>query len=275
MWQEGTKEFTRKCNKIAEAFSDFDVEQVLPVDIAEYVDQWEGQRMAEAWLSHLSGFLTWCCRKGLRSDNPCQHVKVEKAKSKQKYMTHEQYHAIRDAALIGKDGRPTSSGVRLQCYMDLCYLLYQRTTEIRLLKKSNIDLDKKEIHFLPTKTERTSGYSVIVPITKEIEEVIRLALKNSHEDCPYLIHSDENEVYTRSGIGSAFRRAAERAGIKGLSLKSLRAKAATDAKQAGYTKAQIRIGLAHTDESMTDNYIKMMIPERSEVTLTPPPKKKY
>lgn len=273
MWQEGTKEVTRQCNVIAKSFSDFDVDQVLPVDIANFVDQWEGQRMAEVWLSRLSGFFAWCCRKGTRSNNPCSDVTVEKAKSIPIYITDEQYHAIRDAAMIGLDGRPTSSGIRLQCYMDLCYLLYQRTTEIRLLKKSQIDLEKKEIHFSPTKTEDSSGYKLIVPITPDIEAVLKIALENSVDDCPYLIHSDENDVYTRTGIGSAFRRAALRAGIKGLNLKALRAKAATDAELSGFAKEKIQVGLAHTDTSMTEKYIKMRLPKRSEVVLTPPKKK--
>jgi integrase len=273
MWQEGTKEINRECSFVAESFADIDVANVVPVDVAEFVDQWEGRRMAEVWLSFLSGFFAWCCRKGYRTDNPCSNVKVEKAKAKKIYITHDQYHAIRDAALIGKDGRPTSSGVSLQCYMDLCYLLYQRTTEIRLLKKDSIDLDKKEIIFKPTKTEVSSAASVIVPISEEIEKVVLLALKHSHPDCPYLIHSDNNDAYTRTGIGSAFRRAAERAGIKGVNLKALRAKAATDAELAGFADEQIMVGLAHTDKSMTANYIKMRLPKRSEVVLPMPAKK--
>ena len=202
--------------------------------------------------------------------NPCREVKVEKVSASKVYITDQQYHAIRDAALIGKDGRPTPSGVTLQCYMDLCYLLYQRSTEIRLLKKENIDLFYREIHFKPTKTERTSGASVIVPISENILKVILIALQNSNKDCPYLIHTDENEPYTRTGIGSAFRRAAERANIKGPTLKAIRAKAITDAKRAGYETKQLKVAAAHTTESMTEVYIKMRLPERSEVILDMP-----
>lgn len=272
MWKEGTKEVTRQCTRIAEAFADFDVDQVLPVDIASFVDQWEGQRMAQLWHSRLSGFFTWCCRKGYMTSNPCREVKVEKPKANKAYLSHADFYAIREAALLGKDGRPTASGPRLQCYMDLCYLMYQRSTEIRLLKKNRIDLAKMQIEFTPTKTERSSGASVIVPISEAIAEVIRRAMNFSKKECTYLFHTDEEQPYTTNGIGTAFRRAAERAGIEGATLKGLRAKALTDAKIAGYEMKQLRIAAAHTDEAMTEEYIKIRLPERSEVILAMPPR---
>src|SRR5260363_329830 len=46
-------------------------------------------------------------------------------KARDRYNTVAEYHRIRDALLIGADGRPTSSGAMVQCYIDLCYLLYQ------------------------------------------------------------------------------------------------------------------------------------------------------
>lgn len=272
MWREGTKEINRQCRKIAEAFAEFDVDQVLPVDIAEFIDQWEGQRMAQLWHSRLSGFFAWCCRKGYRTNNPVREVEVEKPKANKNYISHADYHAIRDAAMAGKDGRPTPSGPRLQCYMDLCYLMYQRSTEIRLLKKNKIDLVRMQIEFVPTKTERSSGASVIVPISQEMAAVINRAMQHSREDCPYLIHTDEGQPYTTNGIGTAFRRAAERADVKGATLKALRAKALTDAKKAGYKMKQLQIAAAHTDEAMTEEYIKLRLPEQSEVIMSLPPK---
>jgi integrase len=272
VWDELTKEITRQFRKIAEAFADFDVDQVMPVDIAEFVDQWEGQRMAQVWHSRLSGFFAYACRKGWRNDNPCREVAVEKPASRKRYITHKEYHAVRDAALIGKDGKKTPSGEMLQCYMDLCYLLYQRTTEIRLLKWSQIDMENEVIHFTPTKTERSSGISVDLPITQPIQAVLERVRKLGTVKGIYVIHTRKGQPYNTRGIRSAFSRACERAGIEGATLKDMRAKALTDAKNSGFKREQLQVAAAHTDPAMTDEYIKNRLPEKSEVIMSLPPK---
>lgn len=138
---------------------DFNVNQVLPVDVASFVDQWEGRRAAQVYLSRLSDFFKWSARKGLRADNPCSLVRVDKPKARDCYITDSEYHRIRDALLTGKDGRKTASGEMVQCYIDLCYLLYQRTTEVRLLRWDQVR--EEGIYFKPTKTEASSGAKVL------------------------------------------------------------------------------------------------------------------
>lgn len=271
LWDKATKEITRQCVKIAEAFQDFDVHQVLPVDIAEYVDQWEGKRMAQVWHSRLSDFFSWTCRKGLRSENPCREVKVEKPKAKKTYITHAQFHAIRKAAMTGKDGKATMSGGMVQCYIDLCYLMYQRTTEIRLLKWSQVDDESGVIHFTPTKTERSSGASVDIPITPEVRTVLERARSIGTIKSMYVIHTHNGKPYSAWGIGSAWNRARERAGIDVGTLRDLRAKALTDAKENGYSMKQLQVAGAHTDQQMTAEYIRHRVPEKSQVVMKLPP----
>lgn len=272
LWEESNKEISRQCRKIAEAFADFDIDQVMPVDIAQYVDQWEGQRMAKVWHSRLSDFFAWACRKGLRSDNPCREVNLEKPPKRKRYITHKEFHAFRDAALIGKDGKRTLSGPMVQCYIDLCYLLYQRTTDIRLLKWSQIDLQAGVMHFIPTKTEHSSGLSVDLPITPQIREVLDRAKAIGTIKSLYVIHTHKGQPYATRGIRSAFSRACHRAGIENATAKDLRAKALTDAKTSGYEIEQIRVGAAHTDKAMTEEYIKLRQTAKSEVMLLIPPK---
>ncbi|MTD32597.1 hypothetical protein [Paludibacterium denitrificans] len=123
---------------IEDAFFEFDVDQILPVDVAKFVDQWEGRRMAQVYHSRLSDFFRWACRRGMRSDNPVREVSIKKPKRRMRYLTDDEYQAIRKCLLIGKDGRKNRSGIMVQCYIDLCYLMYQRTTEIRLLKWADV-----------------------------------------------------------------------------------------------------------------------------------------
>lgn len=37
------------------------------------------------------------------------------------YITDDQYLGIRDALLLGMDGKPTPTGAMVQCYMDLLF----------------------------------------------------------------------------------------------------------------------------------------------------------
>jgi integrase len=60
----------------------------------------------------------------------------------------------------------------MQCFVDLCYLTVQRSTEIRLLTWEQVDREAGVIHFVPTKTEESSGEAVDWPITPEIDAVL-------------------------------------------------------------------------------------------------------
>lgn len=273
IFESGNKELSRICNGIKSAFEDFNTEQVLGVDVARFVDQWQGQRMAQVYLSRMSDFFRWAVRRGLRADNPCQNIRVEKPEKRKRYLTDAEWHSIRDALMVGVDGKQTPSGPMIQCYVDLCYLLYQRTTEIRLLKWSQVDIDGGVIHFMPTKTERSSGLSVGVPISDEVGAVLERVRTIGKVRSLYVVHTLQGQPYTTHGIGDAWSRACERAGVVDATLKDIRAKAATDAKRAGYTRSQIRVGLAHTDESMTEHYLRGREATQSEVRLVLPAKK--
>ncbi len=273
MFEQGIKELKRACGIIAQAFADFNVDQVRPVDVAKFIDQWEGRRMAQVYKSRLSDFFAWCCRKGLRDDNPCENVTVELPPVRDVYMTDADFHTIRDALVVTKTGRAIPTGVMVQCYIDLCYLLYQRTTEIRLLKWTQIDFAAGVIKFKATKTEKSSGAEVGIPITPAIAEVLERARLANGVKSFYVIHTNKGKPYTAGGLGSAWDRAKERAGVTAdLTMKDIRSKASTDADKAGYTLEQIQVGLAHTDPKMTKHYIRNSDAPVSEVLMVLPAK---
>jgi integrase len=118
--------------------------------------------------SRLSTFFRWCMEEGLRDDNPYRDLWVKGGARHKSKWTHESFHAIRDALLPTvdesrwrrADGRlrdDVRAGLMLQCYLDLSFLLYQRTTEIRRLRYSQVLERERLIHFEPTKTARSSG----------------------------------------------------------------------------------------------------------------------
>jgi integrase len=67
-----------------------------------------------------------------------------------------------------------------------------------------------------------------------------------------------------------FKRACVRVGIKGVTSKDLRAKAATDATKQGYQEKQLQTALAHTDGATTRVYIRGREVSVSEVVLKLP-----
>lgn len=268
IWNDGTKALVSVLTKIEDAFADFDLVQVQPSDVALFLDQWEGRRSAQSYKGQLSKFFLWCCRRGLLNNNSARDVTVEKPPKRDVYITDAQYLAIRHAAATGENGVPTRSGPMLQCYMDLLYLLYQRGTEIRLLRWDQVT--PEGIKFKPSKTERSSGITVFIPMTQAIREVFERARQVGKMRSMYVIHTEHGQPYTAHGIGSAFERAYKRAKVEGVTLKDIRAKAATDAKKMGYGMEELQVALAHTDQSTTKGYVRTRETPVSRVELKLP-----
>ncbi len=268
IWKNSTKALISVFGVIENAFADFDIVQITPADVAVFLDQWEGRRAAQVYRGHLSKFFEWGCRRGILNCNPAREISVATPQKRDVYITNEQYNLIKNALLFGNDGKPTRTGNMVQCYMDLLYLLYQRGTDIRLLRWDQIRDDG--IMFKPTKTERTSGAKVLVPISDDIRKVFAKLKDLGRMRSIYLIHTEHGQPYTAHGIGSLFRRACKRAGIEGVTLKDIRAKAATDAKNMGYKDLQLQTALAHTDSATTRGYIRSREVPVSEVVLKLP-----
>jgi integrase len=268
IWAKGTKAVSSQLGVIENAFVDFNVSQVESPDIAEFVDQWEGRRSAQTYRGYLKKFFAWCIRRGFARHNPANDVSVEKPKARNVLMTPEQYLAIQAGARTDKLGRPTRSGEMLCCYMDLLYLMYQRGTDVRLLKRG--ELASRTLPITPTKTQHSSEAAVEIPITEEIRAVVTRAVAAARVTSLYVICNAKGQPYTAHGIQSLFEDACQRANVTGVTLKDIRAMAATAAKKKGYTRAQIKVALAHTDESTTDGYIRDRDIPLSEVVLTLP-----
>ncbi len=263
IWRKGTKALNNVLDVIENAFAEFDLRQVAPSDVATFVDQWEGRRAAQVYRGQLSKFFVWCCRRGILERNPAREVSVATPKKRDVYFDDAQYVAVHNLLSAGSHNERTAA-----LYMHLLYLFYQRGTDVRLLKRDQVQGDA--IPFRPTKTERSSGARVQVPISEEARSVLEKAKNIAKLRSMYVIHDEEGQPFTARGIGDIFRRACKKTGIKGLSLKDIRSKAATDAKEMGYSDAQLQTALAHTDPSTTRVYLRGRKLPVSEVILRLP-----
>lgn len=270
------KEADRMLEVIAQAFEDFDVDGPDAADVIAFTDQFKSAlAAAHHYKAMLSTFFRWSIGKRLRQDNPCREVWLDKPKKKKLIWTPEIFHKVRDAMLVSKDGRKNSAGPMMQCYMDLSFLIYQRATDVRLLRWSQIR--NGVIYFQPTKTRESSGVQLEVEITPEIQVVLDRArqlarVKPIRSGDAFVIQTKGGSAFTRSGIYSAFLRAGERVDLKGINPKSLRPFAATQAKKAGYTLEELQEGLGHTNISTTEGYVRKHEIRHSIVRMTLPVK---
>lgn len=266
------------------AFADVNVAQIDTAYVEQFLtEKWPGKlAMQRVMRSFMSGFCRWCIRNRLMTDNPCLHIKLKKPKPRKAYISDEQFVAIREAMLIDKTGSRVPAGPMMQCFVDLCYLTVQRTTDIRMLRWSQVDEAAGVIHFVPSKTEDSSGATVDWPITPEIHAVLERArelgkrpggkvsrIQEARTDRT-VIQTLTGAVYGATGVRSAWDRACERAGIAGFTLRDIRAKALTDAKRAGYDIAALMVAGAHTDAKTTEIYIKQRETPLSQVHLRIP-----
>lgn len=250
------KDHSRMAEHCITAFQEFDAGEVQAGDVDTFLKTNFAGRLSSQrrYKSLLSKFFRWCVLNRLRADNPCDHVRGKSPPKRDRYITDDEFHAIRNALMIGADGLETRSGAMIQCFVDLCYLTAQRSTDIRLLKWSDVQGDT--IRIKPTKTRGSSGASVEIPITHHIRKVLERARSIGTIKGMYVIHMLDGGGYTANGVRCAWQRACARAGITGATIKDIRPKRVTDAKRMGYSMEQLQDALAHGDIGTTQGYIK-------------------
>lgn len=263
------KEHARLLDIFAADFSEFRVDQVDAPSIKRSIKNLFAGKLTAAkhYKARVSTFFRWCIAdEGLITVNPCKEVWLEKPLSRKTPWTSELFWAVRDKL------EPMH-----QCYHDLSFLLYQRTTDVRQLRKSQIG--QTAIRFAPSKTLRSSGKQVDIPITLAIRAVLNRADELSREIAkqrgvisPFVIHTRQGDSYTRSGIHSAYRRADEDIHGKatGLNPKALRPFAVTVARKQGFSLDQLQVGLAHTSQQTTEGYVQQHDVPVSEIAMTLP-----
>ncbi|KVX62436.1 integrase [Burkholderia stagnalis] len=272
-------EWVRRGDAVVYYFRDWNIERIDAGDVEDFLtrnwpDKLPMQRGMKAWLSK---FFNWIVRrKNLVQVNPCREVLVKKPPVRDVYIPDRHFLAIRAALMTYRytkdEGTPKAktivgkvpTGPMMQCFVDLCYLTCQRSTEIRLLRWDQIDREAGVIHFVPTKTEDSSGQAVDWPLTPDIEAVLaRAKLLDPAFGQTYVIRDKKGNPKTDQACRDAWDGAIERVAKfdssiagKPYTIKDIRAKALTDAKRAGYDIEFLRIAAAHTDTSTTETYFK-------------------
>ncbi len=278
------KSWARTGRYARNALRDANVADIEPGDISDVLAFWDEKlTMQNHVRSFLSGFFFWCVKKRHTKTNPVRDIKIKTPPRRGVYITDEHFAAIRKqlahfeqkSNTRAKEGTFVRNGRMMQCFVDLCYLTAQRSTEIRTLKWSQIDRAAGVIHFLPSKTADSSGVTVDFAITPEIDAVlarIREIDQQPRIGDAYVIHNRKFEPYKPEALLAAWTRAATKAGLaaKRYTIKDIRAKALTDAKRAGYETKELMVAAGHTREATTHIYFKKLDIPISHVRLTIP-----
>lgn len=283
------KQYRQYLDVIADDFEEFHFNQVTTKNCADFLrnkfrDKPNTAQKYAALMRKL--FRYGISELGLRQDNPVDQLDLSdyETQRREKLPTHEQIAAIRAAGMISKERKdtgktlPNPSGPMFACIIDMTYLIWQRAIDIRMLKEAQIQ--DGHIRLKPSKTAKTSGKTVDILITPEIQVVIdrARAIKKTYKVArkhelisPYLFPSHKGTPYTKSGLVSMWKRAKARAKITDdVQFKDLRALGATDAARANIDRKEIQKRLAHTSGETTEIYIKEAVPETSSVDLKLP-----
>ena len=245
------------------AFLDFTVDQVRPGDVLDFVQQFSDRPTARrAYKARLSGFFAWCVLTDRCPTNPCAEIRLAAPPARTARFDAAAFWALR--AKLPAQGK---------AFLDLLYLTRQRPTDIRLLRDSQIK--DGLMHFRPSKTARSSGAAVSVPMTPQIEAAVKLARSAQKVRTlrdGYVIASRTGHPYTKEGLYKMWATARIAAKLpEGITTRDVRPFALSELEKAGATPRELQVAAAHTEFATTESYLERHR-ERVSVTSTLPPK---
>lgn len=225
-------------------FGHMQPQDVRPVHVSQFME-YRGQVSqvrANREKSLLSSVFAYAIRWGVVEANPCRDVKSFPEKGRDRYITDEEFQAVRALA-----------GERIGLMMNMAYLTAMRQGDLLALRLDQIDAEGF------TLTQGKTGKRQRFPLTAAMRAVIEAARKLHPELKPRttLFFSRTGAAYTSQGFKASWTRIQQTWAAQGgerFTWHDIRAKALTDAKRRHGLDAQALAG--HATSAMTDHYIK-------------------
>ena len=242
----------RQIKPLQTVFGKMRPSDIKPPHIYSYVDKRSkksltGARQERALLSHI---FTKAIEWGIVERNPCKEVKMKKPIGRDRYITDEEFSAVK-----------AECNDNVKNIMDFAYLTAQRIGDILNVKLT--DLRDEGILIIPEKTKNSSKKKLMIKWSPELKEIVdRCRNQNNKINSIYLFYGRGGKPYTYFGFSSMFRRSVKKAGIEDFHFHDIRAKALTDNERLGNQNTQLLAG--HSTRQMTDHYVKQRYVE--EVT---------
>jgi integrase len=280
---------------ISKAFAEFRAGEVTPVTVAAFLKRWKARpkdwnetengkykpqpRTHNEMRAGLRELMRFAEEKGYRpaGSNPVDSIKTVATPARDRYPTDSELRRIKVAAFYGKDGKPTRQGPIVAALIDLAYLTGQRIgdlLDLRWNRRAALNAEgeveapyvaDEGIYFKPSKTAGSTGAKVLIQWTPRLKAVIKRVEAIGRRNVRWVITSQEAQRYDYEAFKSAWARAIQRSGIKGLHFHDLKAKALTDKEEAEGMREANKMG-AHSTEAQTADYVRRRKAQRTEAT---------
>lgn len=252
---------------IAESFAEFRVDQLGAKHVSEFLRHFRDRpRTHNLYRAQIRELMRFAVEKGLRRDNPVDHIRTMTEQARTRYITDSELRRIKVAAMYSESGQRSRTGPMLCALIDMAYLTGQRIGDLLKLEWSHFTTHG--ISFAPAKIKKTTGVRVVIEWTDRLRDVVR-RLKEIRErneiEIPEVFATQDGRPYTYWGASSAWRRAIERAGVQDAHFHDLRAKAITD-KEMREGMGAARLMGAHATESQTADYVRQKAARKTRAT---------
>jgi integrase len=220
------------------------LDSIKPLDVRQYLDWRKASPVRanreKALLSHI---WNWARSKGYtEKPNPCAGVHGNRETGRKVYVTDAEFRAIRAAA------DPVTQNA-----MDLAYLTGQRPADVRRMNLADIKDGALEVR------QGKTGALVRIGIEGELAEVvarIKAEAAGRRVASMMMLADKSGHVIGLNALSRRFRAAVDAAGLSGIQLRDLRAKAATDKAEASGSMMEAQRQLGHTNVTMTQAYVR-------------------
>ena len=239
-----------EAKNLTDVFGMMPPEDVMPEDIYAFMVARgkTSQVRANRERSLLSGIMGYACVWGHRKDNPVREVKPFREDPRTRYITDDEFLAVRAIA-------PTL----VQAMMDLALLTAQRSQDLLALRR-NADAEAGLV-ILQKKTIRTKPVKLLIEWSPELRTAIDTlkALKRPFTSL-FLVTSQDGNQITESGWKTAWQRTMNKAMEEGViadrfHFHDIRAKTITDLEMSGRNAQDIS---GHATREMIEKVYKRL-----------------
>jgi len=157
------KDYARHLDKLTAVFGHLRPDELKPRDIGRFLDRPKGKIQANKQVSVLSAIYTKMVgRWYVAEKNPCLGVERNDEHRRTRYITDEEFQAVRTLA------KP-----RIRLAMDLALLTGQRQGDLLGLLQSSVT--PEGVRFTPAKVAKKTGKKIMVEMSPAFSEVLERA----------------------------------------------------------------------------------------------------
>lgn len=235
----------KEVERLRAVFGASDPQSITATQIYRYLDERgkEARVRANREKGLLSHVFSMAIKWGIVNANPCLQVSRLKEKPRDRYVTDQEFLAVRALA-----------SPLVQCIMDFAYITALRQTDILKVKLSDLKEDGIFVEISKTKKK------ILIEWENELQEVVNRcrAVKRKIKGMA-LFCNHKGQPYTPSGFRALWQRIMVKALADGkikerFHFHDLRRKAATDTEKMSGREAARKL-LGHATQKMTGNYI--------------------